>query len=135
MSVTSGYIYPTASPSAAPAGLPALEVQNERRPQRHHHPLLFRGLFARFEHLQPHDFRRRRVNPMTAETILRLHRGKVENTIVREAIDIALIVLIGVIEEMCDDEVDKGESEADQMRREDIAQRTRELNQDMRQAA
>jgi len=75
------------------------------------------------------------VNPMTAETILRLHRGKVENTIVREAIDEALIVLIGVIEEMDDDEVDKGESESEQMRREWIAERTSELNHDMRQGA
>jgi len=75
------------------------------------------------------------VNPLTAETILRLHRGKVVNIIVREAIDIALIVLIGVIEEMDDDEVDKGESESEQMRREWIAERTSELNQDMRQGA
>jgi len=75
------------------------------------------------------------VNPMTAETILRLHRGKVESAIVREAIDEALIVLIGVIEEMDDDEADKGESESEQMRREWIAERTREVNQDMRQAA
>jgi len=75
------------------------------------------------------------VNPLTAETILRLHRGKVESAIVREAIDIALIVLIGVIEEMDDDEVDKGESESEQMRREWIAERTREVNQDMRQGA
>jgi len=75
------------------------------------------------------------VTPITAETILRLHRGKVESAIVREAIDIALIVLIGVIEEMDDDESEQGESEASEMRREYIAERTREVNQDMRQAA
>jgi len=75
------------------------------------------------------------MNPMTAETVLRLHRGKVESAIVREAIDEALIVLIGVIEEMDDDEVDKGESESEQMRREWIAERTSELNKDMRQCA
>jgi len=75
------------------------------------------------------------MNPMTAETILRLHRGKVENTIVREAIDVALIVLIGVIEEMDDDDDEQGESEASEMRREYIAERTREVNQDMRQGA
>jgi len=75
------------------------------------------------------------VNPLTAETVLRLHRGKVESAIVREAIDIALIVLIGVIEEMCDDEAEQGESESEQMRREWIAERTSELNQDMRQGA
>jgi len=73
------------------------------------------------------------VTPLTAETILRLHRGKVESTIVRKAIDEALIALIGVIDEMDDDE--QGESEAEQMRREYIAERTREVNQDMRQGA
>jgi len=75
------------------------------------------------------------VNPMTAEAVLRLHRGKVESAIVREAIDEALIVLIGVIEEMDDDEAEQGESEASEMRRAYIAERTREVNQDMRQAA
>jgi len=75
------------------------------------------------------------MNPMTAETVLRLHRGKVVNIIVREAIDIALIVLIGVIEEMLDDEAEQGESEASEMRRAYIAERTSEVNQDMRQGA
>jgi len=75
------------------------------------------------------------MNPITAETILRLHRGKVESAVVREAIDEALIALIGVIDEMDDDEAEQGESEASEMRREYIAERTHEVNQDMRQAA
>jgi len=75
------------------------------------------------------------MNPITAETILRLHRGKVESTIVRKAIDEALIALIGVIDEMDDDDVEQGESEVSKMRCKYIAERTREVNQDMRQAA
>jgi len=72
------------------------------------------------------------MSPITAETILRLHRGKVESAIVREAIDEALIALINVIDEMDDEEAEQGESESAMMRREWIAERTREINQDMR---
>jgi hypothetical protein len=75
------------------------------------------------------------MSPITAETILRLHRGKVESAIVRAAIDEALLVLIGVIDEMDADESEQGESEASEMRRAYIAERTNEVNQYMRQAA